>query len=173
MDLKHSIPIVPDWPKPGVNFLDVSALLSDPRAFNSAVNQLSLLVQQSRASSMLAIESRGFLFASPVAKSLGIPLILVRKRNKLPGPVYTVTYDTEYSTDSLCIKADAPIGNLPIIVDDLVATGGTILATAQLIRQHWTVDGVCAAALISLDFLPGRTALSAADISLSTVINYA
>lgn len=173
MDLKNSIPVVSDWPKPGVNFLDMSGILSDPRAFNFAVNQLSLLIKQAGASSILAIESRGFLFAAPVAKSLALPLILVRKRNKLPGAVYTVTYDTEYSTDSLCIQADAPVGNLPIIVDDLVATGGTILATAQLVRQHWPVDGVCAAALVCLDFLPGRNVLDSNDVALSSVVNYA
>lgn len=173
MDLKNYIPIVPDWPKPGVNFLDMSGILADPRAFNFAVNQLSLLVKNTKATSLLAIESRGFLFASPIAKSLDLPLILVRKPNKLPGPVHTMTYDTEYSTDALCIKSDAPIGSFPCIIDDLVATGGTIAATAQLVRQNWSVEQIAAVSLISLDFLPGRTTLASSGIALATVVNYA
>lgn len=172
MNLKNYIPVVLDWPKPGVNFLDITGLLNEPTAFNYSVNQLSLLVKQSGASSIVAVESRGFIFASPVAKSLGLPLIIVRKPNKLPGDVYTVTYTTEYSTDSLSIKANAPVGVTPFIVDDLLATGGTILATSRLLRDHFTVESISAGAIIGLDFLPGRSQLTANNISVNTVINY-
>jgi adenine phosphoribosyltransferase len=172
MNLKNYIPVVPNWPKPGVDFLDITGLLNEPTAFNYSVNQLSLLVRQANASSIVAVESRGFIFASPVAKALGLPLIIVRKPNKLPGDVHTITYDTEYSTDSLSIKSNAPVGLTPYIVDDLLATGGTILATAQLLRDHFTVESISAGAVIGLDFLPGRNNLSVSNITVNTLINY-
>lgn len=173
MNLKDYIPIVPDWPNPGVNFLDITGLLNEPRAFNQAVNQLSLAVKQAGASSIVAVESRGFIFASPIAKTLELPLILVRKPNKLPGYIHTVTYDTEYSTDSLSIKTDAPVGSCPFIVDDLLATGGTILATAKLLRDNFPINRINAGVIIRLDFLSGRNRLVQDSIDVCSLINYA
>jgi adenine phosphoribosyltransferase len=173
MNLKDYIPVVHNWPKPGVNFLDISGLLNEPRAFASAADWLSLQVRRAEATSLVAIESRGFLFASVVAKAQALPLIIVRKPNKLPGDVHTVTYNTEYSTDSLCIKPNAPVGKHPFIVDDLLATGGTILATAQLLKNHFDIETISAAAIIGLDFLPGYNRLIQQHINIQTLINYA
>ena len=173
MDLKSHIPMVPNWPKPGVNFLDVTGILTKPQVYNHVINQLSLQVRRYEATSLVAIESRGFLFASPMAKSLGLPLIIVRKPNKLPGAVHTITYDTEYSTDSLSIKADSPVGARPCMVDDLIATGGTLLAAASLLTKHFNVTAVTSVAVIGLDFLPGRTKLQSSGIQTHTLVDYA
>ena len=173
MDIRAHIPVVPDWPKPGVNFLDVTGLLITPTVYNHVVNLMSLWVQQFGATSLVAVESRGFLFASPIAKALALPLVIVRKPNKLPGDVYSVTYDTEYSTDSLSIKTNSPVGTSPCIIDDLIATGGTVLATAGLLRQHFAPESVGCAAVIGLDFLPGRVNLQANDIEVYTLVDYA
>lgn len=173
MNLKDYIPVVPNWPKEGVNFLDITGLLNEPRAFNYSINQLSLIAKQSNASSIVAVESRGFIFASPVSKALGLPLIIVRKPNKLPGDLYTITYNTEYSTDSLGIKANAPVGDNPFVVDDVLATGGTILATAKLLRDNFNIKVVNAGVVIGLDFLPGYNRLIKDMINIRTLINYA
>jgi adenine phosphoribosyltransferase len=173
MDIKKYIPVVPDWPRPGVDFLDISGLLITPMAFNHVVNGMSQWVKHCHATSVLAVESRGFIFAAPIAKSLGLPMIMVRKPNKLPGQTHTVSYETEYSTDSLCIKTDAPVGARPCVIDDVIATGGTVLAVAQLAQQYWPVDRILAAAVIGLDFLPGLKNLQAAGIETHTIVDYA
>jgi adenine phosphoribosyltransferase len=173
MNLKDYIPVVSDWPKPGVNFLDITGLLNEPRAFNTVCQWLSTQASRARATSIVAIESRGFVFAGSLARSKELPLILVRKPNKLPGLVHTVTYDTEYSTDSLSIKANAPVGGRPFIIDDVLATGGTIMATTQLLRNNFNVSAVNAATVIGLDFLPGHNRLIQNKIDVQTLINYA
>lgn len=173
MDIKSYIPIVPDWPQPGVNFLDITGILTRPQVFNHVINLMSLQVQQLAPTSVVAIESRGFVFASPIAKALGLPLILVRKPTKLPGAIYTTTYQTEYSTDSVSIKQDSPVGERPCIVDDLIATGGTVLATAKLLREHFEPQAITCVAVIGLDFLLGHSALELAGIRTHTVVDYA
>ena len=173
MNLKKYIPVVSNWPKPGVDFLDITGLLNEPRAFNEVCRWLSVQVKAANATSIVAVESRGFIFASPIARAHELPLVLVRKPNKLPGDVYTVTYDTEYSTDSLSIKTNALVGARPFIVDDLLATGGTVLATAQLLRNNFNTEVINAAAVIGLDFLPGHNRLIQDKIDVHTLINYA
>lgn len=173
MNLKDYIPVVPNWPKPGVNFLDISGLLNEPKAFNAVCQWLSLQAAKANATSIVAVESRGFIFAGSLARSKELPLVLVRKPNKLPGAVHTVTYATEYSTDSLSIKADAPVGTRPFIIDDLLATGGTILATAKLLRNNFNIEVINSAAVIGLDFLPGYNRLIQDKIDVHTLINYA
>lgn len=172
-NLKKYIPVVPNWPKEGVDFLDITGLLHEPKAFNIVCRWLSMQVTKANATSIIAVESRGFIFAGTLARSKELPLVLVRKPNKLPGNVHTVTYNTEYSTDSLSIKTDAPIGARPFIVDDLLATGGTILATAKLLRDHFDPEVVNAGAIIGLDFLPGYNQLIQNKINIHTLINYA
>jgi adenine phosphoribosyltransferase len=173
MNLKDYIPVVPNWPKPGVNFLDITGLLNEPKAFNAVCQWLSIQARAVNATSIVAVESRGFLFAGSLARSHELPLVLVRKPNKLPGDVRTVTYNTEYSTDSLSIKSNAPVGSRPFIIDDLLATGGTILATAKLLRDNFDVEVVNAVAVIGLDFLPGHNRLIQDKIDIHTLINYA
>ena len=109
-DLKKKIPIHKDWPKPGVNFIDINGILTDSLVYDTCITWLKDLAFQKPPTSIVAIESRGFLFGSPIAHALKLPLVIVRKPNKLPGELKTITYDTEYSTDSLSIQANAPIG---------------------------------------------------------------
>lgn len=173
MDLKKCIPVIPNWPRAGVDFLDVTGILARPDVYDHVINQLTQQVSQYQATSLVAIESRGFLFASPIAKDLGLPLIILRKPGKLPGPVHTISYETEYSTDSLSIKIDSPVGKRPCMVDDLIATGGTLLAAASLLKHNFDVDCVTSVAVIGLDFLDGRKKIESAGISLHTLVDYA
>jgi adenine phosphoribosyltransferase len=119
----------------------------------------------------VAVESRGFVFAAPVARQLGLPLILVRKRGKLPGTTVQHSYQTEYSTDTIEMHPHAPVGTHPLIVDDLLATGGTIMAAAHLIRSQWSNTTISAAVIINLQNLPGGTALTADRINWTGLIN--
>jgi len=172
MNFKDYIPIVPDWPKAGVNFLDVTGILENPKVFAQATNWLSLQIKNFSASSIVAVESRGFPFAAVAAKTLSLPLILARKKDKLPGKVYSQTYDTEYSQDTISIKHNSPVGPRPYIVDDILATGGTAVATAKLIRSNWSVKDVGCGVMICLEFLPGRRQLLQQQIHLDTLLNY-
>lgn len=172
MDIKSHIPVVTDWPRPGVDFLDITGLLEHAPAFNHVVNQLSLWTRTQLPSSIVAVESRGFIFGAPIAKSLGLPLILVRKPHKLPEPVHTISYLTEYSQDSLAIKTDSKIGSRPCVIDDVIATGGTVGAVADLLSQHWSIELISVAAVIALDFLPGMSTLQTKNINVHALIHY-
>ena len=166
--LKSKIPIHKDWPKPGVNFIDINGILTDPWAYDFCVEWLKNIVFDKPPTSIVAIESRGFLFGSPIAYFFHTPLVIVRKPNKLPGQLKTITYDTEYSTDSLSMQANAPIGDRPLIVDDLLATGGTIIAVKKLLD----IEKVNAAVIVNLSFLPGMKNLNDNGISCNALLSY-
>ena len=168
--LKH-IPVVPDWPKPGINFFDITGILADPEIFDYCCSWLEFQAHQHNASSLVAVESRGFVFAAPVARQLSLPLILFRKSGKLPGTTIQHSYQTEYSTDTIEMHPHAAIGSSPLIVDDLLATGGTIMATADLIRSHWTNTVISAAVIINLQNLPGGSALTQHNINWEGLVN--
>ena len=172
MDLKSIIPVVPDWPKPGVNFLDITPILENPDAFSYCTEQIVNYIHSVDATSIVAVESRGFPFAAAAAHVSGLPMLLARKPNKLPGAVYQQSYDTEYSTDAIEIKQTAQVGSHPIIIDDLLATGGTILAVAELLRKNFTVDQVTAAVVVNLKFLPGHAVLDKNSIKLFSLEDY-
>ena len=172
MNLRDRIPTVTDWPTPGVKFLDITGILYDPAAFAWCCTTMARHVKAYGASSIVAIESRGFVFGSVLAHRLDIPLVLVRKRGKLPGEVYETTYQTEYSTDAMAIQRHAPIGAKPFVIDDVLATGGTLLAAVDLIRNNFAVDSVAAGVIVNLDFLPGRQRLDEARVSLAALENY-
>lgn len=159
LDLKSQIPTFTDWPRPGVNFLDVGSLLAAPALMQQITQWFALTADIHRATSLVAVESRGFLFASPVSVYSQLPLILARKPNKLPGECVSIRYDTEYSQDCLEIQQHAPIGTRPLIIDDVLATGGTACAVAEMLVGHWRTESVAVATLIELDFLAGRRRL--------------
>ena len=161
-----------DWPKPGVNFLDIGGLLANPPVFAYCVSQLADAIKSLEATSLVAVESRGFLFASAVASKLPVPIVLARKKGKLPGACYSYTYETEYSSDTVELQQDAPLGARPVIIDDLLATGGTVLAVNQLIRQNFLVDSISAAVVINLSFLPGAVNLAQQAVDLHYLIQY-
>jgi len=159
MDLKNYIREVPDFPKPGIGFKDISPLLADGPAFRFAVNELASHFKQGEINKLVGIESRGFLVGAPLAYAMNVGIALVRKPGKLPGSVERIQYELEYGTDALEIHQDAiEPGTKVLIVDDVLATGGTMSATAQLVRK---LGGVIAgfAFLLELDALKGREKL--------------
>jgi adenine phosphoribosyltransferase len=150
---------VPDFPKPGIVFKDITPLLGSPTGYQAAITELAAAVDEP-VDLVVGMEARGFVFAGPVALALGAGFVPVRKPGKLPGAVYTQSYALEYGEETLAIHADAiPAGARVLIVDDVLATGGTIAATVDLVRRSGgQVVGV--AILLELSFLNGRGLLA-------------
>lgn len=159
MDLKAKIREVPNFPKPGILFYDVTTLLRDAQAFARVINRLSEFYRGEGIQKVVGIESRGFILGAPLALQLGVGFVPVRKPGKLPAEVYEKTYDLEYGSSSLAIHRDAiDRGERVLIVDDLLATGGTMAATVHLVEElGGVVVGV--AVLIELVELRGRDRL--------------
>ena len=134
--LDKSIRRVPDFPKPGILFYDITSVLTNPEAFKFVVDQMVEKYKNAKIDAVAGVESRGFVFAAPLAEKLGIPLILIRKKGKLPGETYECSYALEYGTATIeAHKADIKAGQKYLVVDDLIATGGTLAATKNLIEQ--------------------------------------
>ena len=169
MDLKDHIRTIPDFPKPGILFYDISTLLMHAAAWHTTVERLSDAVKPYRPDLLAGIESRGFLVAAPLALKLGIGFVMVRKQGKLPGETVPYTYDLEYGSDTIEIQADAvEPGQRVVLVDDLLATGGTMNAAAQLLRSRGA-DVCSGACILELSFLNGRQRL---DIPFTSLISY-
>jgi adenine phosphoribosyltransferase len=168
--LKACIRDVPDFPKPGILFKDITPLLADPRAFRETISHLCERIGSHGVEGIVAIESRGFILGAPVAVELGLPLQLVRKPGKLPYDKIGVEYQLEYGTDRVEMHVDAIArGARYAVVDDLIATGGTAAATIDLIEQHGGVIGCCAF-VIELSFLEGQRRLG--DHPVESLIRY-
>ncbi|GAA0364938.1 adenine phosphoribosyltransferase [Bowmanella denitrificans] len=134
--IKSAIKTVPDYPKPGVQFRDVTSLMQDGKAFSTCIDMLASHYQHHGFDKIAGTEARGFIFGAPLAKELGCGFIPVRKSNKLPRAVIRQSYQLEYGEDVLELHQDAiSQGEKILLMDDLLATGGTMLATAQLVRQ--------------------------------------
>jgi adenine phosphoribosyltransferase len=169
MDLKQHIRSVPDFPKPGILFYDISTLLAHPRAWQTTVQRLAEALRPHQPDLLVGIESRGFLVAAPLAYELGRGFAMVRKRGKLPGGTARLTYDLEYGTDTIEIQENAITpGQRVVVLDDLVATGGTMQAAIKLVRQR---GGVVAGAgcIIELTFLQGRNRV---DVPFTSMVAY-
>jgi len=169
MDLKQHIRSVPDFPKKGILFYDISTLLAHAKAWQATVERMEKALTPHRPELLVGIESRGFLVAAPLALALGIGFVMVRKRGKLPGATVPYTYALEYGTDTIEIQADAiERGRRVAVLDDLLATGGTLEAAINLCRQ---VGGnvVAAGCIIELSFLGGRKRL---DVPFTSVVAY-
>ena len=170
MDLKNYIRSIPDFPTEGILFYDISTLLAHPDALNVSLSRLANLVSQKQPDLLVGIESRGFLIAAPLASRLGIGLTMIRKKGKLPGNTVTHEYKLEYGTDTIEIQDDSVRpGQRVVIVDDLLATGGTLVASLNLLREIGA-DVVGAACLIELSFLKGRDRLG---IPFDALMDYA
>ena len=169
MDIKNHIRGIPDFPKPGILFYDISTLLANADAWQFAINELVKEVAPLKPDLLAGIESRGFLLAAPLALELGLGFTMVRKQGKLPGPCVKYEYQLEYGTDILEIQEDAvKPGQKIVLLDDLLATGGTMLAATELLRKVGA-DVIGSACIIELNFLNGRKKL---DIPCSTLVDY-
>ncbi|HEX7715030.1 MAG TPA: adenine phosphoribosyltransferase [Bacillota bacterium] len=164
MDLKPLIREVPDFPRPGISFKDITTLLKDGAALRQVVDAFAEHFGPTKPDLIVGAESRGFLLGAPLAYKLGCGFVLVRKPGKLPAAVAKVSYDLEYGQDSLEIHLDAiKPGQRVVIVDDLLATGGTISATAELVKKlKGEIIGF--AFIIELDPLKGREKLKGYDV---------
>jgi adenine phosphoribosyltransferase len=170
VDLDKAIRKVKDFPKPGILFYDITGIISDPEAFQFCIDEMVRIYKDKHLTAVASIEARGFLFAAPFALRMGIPLILVRKKGKLPGETYEKKFSLEYGEDVIQIhKSDLHAGDNILIMDDLIATGGTVKAAADIIEEAGATvaDIFC---VIGLPFLPYENVLSGYNVT--TLINY-
>jgi adenine phosphoribosyltransferase len=169
VDLKEHVRGIPDFPKPGILFYDISTLLRDPEAWKETVRLLVAAIEPLKPDLLAGIESRGFLIAAPVAYALNRGFVMIRKKGKLPGPTIPHTYDLEYGNDTVEIQSDAITpGQKVVLLDDLLATGGTMAAAVRLCRM---VGGnvIATAFIIELDALNGRKRL---DVPVTSLLRY-
>lgn len=170
IDLKSFIRHIPDFPKPGILFYDISTLMRNPDAWQMAMGRLARQVAPLRPDVLAAVESRGFLTAAPLADRLGCGMLMLRKRGKLPGKTVSHTYDLEYGSDTLEIQEDAVLpGQRVVIMDDLLATGGTLSASAALLRKAGA-NVVGASVLMELTGLGGRARMD--GVPVTTLMSY-
>jgi adenine phosphoribosyltransferase len=164
MNLKDHIRTIPDFPKPGIQFRDITPLLAHPQAFHEAIHRLALRYRRAGVTAVAAAESRGFIFAAPLALELNAGFIPIRKPGKLPFDTHSFHYELEYGTDTLEIHTDAyQPGDRVLLVDDLLATGGTMRACAQLAEKSG-VEVVGCAFVVELSGLKGREKLAPHDV---------
>jgi adenine phosphoribosyltransferase len=169
IDLKKHIRSIPDFPKPGILFYDISTLLAHAKAWHATIERMADILRPYKPDVLAGIESRGFLLAAPLALALGTGFVMMRKQGKLPGTTIRHTYALEYGTDTIEIQNDAiKKGARVVLVDDLLATGGTLAAAVTLLEQ---VGGVvpAAACVIELTFLEGRKRLK---VPVETLLKY-
>ena len=170
MDLKQFIRDIPDFPQPGILFRDITPLLQDPQAFRFVVDRFSDEYRDAGIDAIVAIESRGFLFGAPLARNLGISFVPVRKAGKLPAKHISVEYSLEYGKSQLDIHEDAlKRGQKALIVDDLLATGGTANAAAKLV-ELLGAKVQAMAFVVELEFLKGRDRLR--DYEVLSLVTY-
>ena len=169
IDLKKHIRSIPDFPKPGILFYDISTLLAHAKAWHETIERMAAMIRPYKPDVLAGIESRGFLLAAPLALALGTGFVMLRKQGKLPGTTVRHTYALEYGTDTIEIQQDAITnGTRVVLVDDLLATGGTMAAAVTLLEQ---VGGIvpAAACVIELTFLDGRKRLK---VPVETLLKY-
>ncbi len=161
---------IPDFPKPGVLFYDITGILRHPEAFKYSIDRMAEIYAEKKIDAVAGIESRGFIFAAPFAERMGIPLVLIRKKGKLPGKTYSCSYSLEYGKAEVEVHcADIQQGQNILLVDDLIATGGTLNAAKNLVEQGGgTVTDVFG--VIGLPFLNYKQALS--PMNVTTLMEY-
>lgn len=170
MDLKQYIREIPDWPKKGVNFKDITPLLRDAEAFKFAVDELAKPYAGKKIDAIVGIDARGFIFASALVYKLGAGLAIVRKKGKLPHKTISQEYELEYGSNTIEMREDAiKPGQSVVIVDDVLATGGTMEATIKLVEKlGGKIEGI--SFLIDLTFLKGREKLK--NYLIYSLLNY-
>ncbi len=172
MDLKEAIRSIPDFPKKGIMFRDVTTLLGDPRAFRTAVDMMVQPFAGTRIDKVAGIEARGFILGGAVAHQLSVSFVPVRKKGKLPWKTISETYDLEYGTDTIEIHTDAVSeGETVLLVDDLIATGGTAAAAVRLIERAGATVAGCSF-VIDLPELGGRRKLEKMGKSVLALVEF-
>lgn len=169
MNLKKHIRSIPDFPRPGILFYDISTLIADAEAWRATIRRLAEVVKSQEPELLIGIESRGFLLAAPLAYELGRGFAMVRKKGKLPGKTAAFSYALEYGSDTIEVQEDMiRSGQRVVVLDDLLATGGTMEAAISLIRRQGATV-VAAACIIELSFLEGRRRI---DVPLTSMVTY-
>lgn len=172
MDLKSSIRAIPDYPKPGIMFRDLTTLMGNPEAFGATCQALTEAFKNRGVTHVAGIEARGFIFGAAVADRLGVAFVPVRKAGKLPAETISKSYALEYGEDTLEVHKDAlPSGANVLLVDDLLATGGTAAATTDLVRSAGA-QVTAAAFVVELEGLSGRVKLEAIDVEVFRLIAF-
>jgi adenine phosphoribosyltransferase len=161
MNIIDHIRIVQNFPTSGINFFDVTSILEKPDVFSFTLRKMEHTAVLHQIESIVAIDARGFIWASALADRLKTPLFLARKPGKLPGEIVTKEYQTEYSTASLSMIKNQQINGPVLVVDDILATGGTLNAVGNLLTTHWNIrpENQIHSVLVDLSFLPGRKLL--------------
>jgi adenine phosphoribosyltransferase len=172
MILTDAIRTIPDYPKPGIMFRDITTLLGDARAFRKAVDELVQPFAGAKIDKVAGIEARGFILGGAIAHQLSVGFIPVRKKGKLPHKTYSIEYALEYGTDHMEVHVDACAkGEKVMLVDDLIATGGTAIAAVNLLRQAGA-EIVAAAFVVDLPELGGADKLRALGVPVSTLVAF-
>lgn len=170
MDFKPYIRVIPDFPQPGIRFKDITTLLKNPTVYQAAIDEMKALVKHLEIDLIAGPEARGFVVGAPLALALGVGFVPIRKSGKLPGETVEASYDLEYGKDKLAVHKDAiQPGQKVLIADDLLATGGTIATTINLVNQLGG-EVIGAAFLIELGYLDGRDKLG--DIEVVSLVQY-
>jgi adenine phosphoribosyltransferase len=170
--IKSSIKTIPDYPKPGIMFRDITSLVEDARAFGDAIDLLVEMFKNQGVTKVVGTEARGFIFGAPIAVALGLGFIPVRKPNKLPRNTIAQRYELEYGSDCLELHEDAiHAGDRVLVIDDLLATGGTVEATIALIR-HLGGEVTDAAFVINLPDLGGQDRLESLGVKVTSLVEF-
>ena len=176
LDLKKFIRTVYDFPIDGIKFRDITSLIETPEAFIKTCNELTKITKEFNAEIVASIESRGFIFAGTIARDLGLPFVLARKPGKLPNETFKKNFDLEYGSTSIEIQKNTKIssGQKIVIVDDLVATGGTAIACAELLTENFNIsnDDILILCIIDLTDLGGSNLIRKKGFSIKTIIDY-
>ena len=172
MNLRDTIRTIPDYPKPGIMFRDITTLLGDPRAFRRTVDELVQPYAGTKIEKVAGIEARGFILGGAVAHQLSAGFVPIRKKGKLPHTTVRIAYSLEYGVDEMEIHEDAILkGERVILVDDLIATGGTATAAAQLLR-NLGAEVVAACFIVDLPELGGAAKLRAMGVPVRTLVEF-
>lgn len=172
--MKESIRTVYDFPIPGIQFRDITGLLEDPKAFKESIIQLTSECIRFKSNTIIGVESRGFVFGSPIAFDLDIPFVMARKPGKLPNKTVYKEFKLEYGETEIHLQELSPIMGNVVIVDDLVATGGTALACADLIHENWNIpkENILILAVIDLPELGGNKLIQEQGYNVKTLIEF-
>ena len=176
LDLKRFIRTVNDFPIKGIKFRDITSLIERPIAFQKTCSELTKITKKFDGNIVASIESRGFIFAGTIARDLGLPFVLARKPGKLPNETYKKSFDLEYGSTSIEIQKNTQINpnDKIVIVDDLVATGGTAIACAELLSENFNVknSNILILSIINLEDLGGRKLIQEKGFLIETVVDY-